>query len=192
MITNLSTADFLNNNYVVELVGGIMLSIMGLILIWFLRPRVKISSNISLLEKDNNSFYRIKVINSSYLFQLIDVQFELTMLTPKSTPNGMNLALKKIDLVSNHVWFLSRRQGFFNRLFSKDSYATYAIVITVNRDFDLKNEWKDNGTTFDLKVIAKNNFSGITSITHKKFNHYSCIKKGVFSHGNSLEIVKCE
>lgn len=187
-----SLADFFNNSYVVELAGGLMLSMMGLFLIWFLRPSVKIAPNISLVEKDNKRSYRIKVINRSYLFQLIDVQFELTMLTPKSTPNGTNLALKKIDLVSNHVWFLSRRQGFLNRLFSKDTYATYAIIITVNSDFDLKNEWKDNGTSFDLKVIAKNNFSGITSITHEKFNHYSCIKKGIYSHGNSLDIVDCD
>lgn len=189
-----SVEIFFNNNYVVELVGGLMLSLMGLFLIWFLRPKVKIAPHISHVEKDGKIFYKIKVINRSYLFQLVDVQFELTMLTPKSTPKGTNLALKKIDLVSDHVWFLSRRQGAINRLFSKDIYAAFAIVISVNPEFDLKKEWieNDNGTCFDLKVIAKNNFSGITSITHEKFNHYSCIKKGVYCHGNSLAIESCD
>ena len=117
------------------------------------------------------------------------------MLQPRSTPKGMNLAIKKIDLASDHVWFLSRRQGLINRMFSKDIYATYAIVVTIIPDFDLKKEWQknsNNGTSFDLKVIAKNNFSGITSITHEKFNHISCIKKGEYCHGNSLDIENCD
>jgi hypothetical protein len=183
--------EFFNNNYIVELFGGLMLSVMGLLLIWFLRPKVKIAPKIAHREKDGKSIYNIKVINKSYLFQLVDIKFELTMLKPKSTPKGMNLAIKKIDLASDHVWFLSRRQGAINRLFSKDLYATYAIVVTISPEFDLKKEWQvnsDNGTCFDLKVIAKNNFSGITSITHEKFNHHSCIKKGEYCHGNSLDI----
>ena len=187
--------EFFNNNYIVELFGGIMLSIMGLLLIWFLFPNVKIAPKIAYKTKEGKNIYNIKVINKSYLFQLVDINFELTMLKPKSTPKGMNLAIKKIHLVSDHVWFLSRRQGAINRWFSKDLYATYAIVVTISSDFDLKKEWQDNsenGTCFDLKVIAKNNFSGITSITHEKFNHHSCIKKGEYCHGNSLDIENCD
>jgi len=187
--------DFFNNNYIVELFGGVMLSIMGLLLIWFLRPKVKIASKIAYLFKDGKNHYYIKVINKSYLFQLVDIKFELTMLKPKATPKGMNIAIKKIELTSDHVWFLSRRQGYINRLFSNDIYATYAIVVTINPEFDLKEEWlknAENGTYFDLKVIAKNNFSGITSIVHEKFNHPSCIKNGEYCHGNSVEIENCE
>jgi hypothetical protein len=144
---------------------------------------------------DKLAIVNIKVINKSYLFQLVDIKFELTMLKPKATPKGMNIAIKKIELTSDHVWFLSRRQGYINRLFSNDIYATYAIVVTINPEFDLKEEWlknAENGTYFDLKVIAKNNFSGITSIVHEKFNHPSCIKNGEYCHGNSVEIENCE
>ncbi len=182
---------FFYNNYIVELIGGIMLSIMGLLLIWFLRPKVKIAPKIAFIEKDGKNIYNIKVINKSYIFQLVDITFELTMLKPKSTPKGMNIGIKKINLVSDHLWFLSRRQGAINRFFAKDIYATYAIVITIDPDFDLLKEWKSEENTaacFDLKVIAKNNFSGITSINHEKFNHFSCIKNGEYCHGNSLQI----
>ena len=186
-----SISTFFYNSYVIEIFGGIILSGMGLFLIWFLRPKVKISKKIAnTLIKDKN-IYSIKVINKSYLFQLVDVNFELTMLQPQATPKGMNITVRKIPLKSNHMWFLSRRKGKFNLIFSKDIYASYAIIVKIKDDFDLISEWKDKaetGTYFDLKVIAKNNFSGITSISHEKFSHYSCIKAGVFCHGNSMEI----
>ncbi|WP_405565591.1 hypothetical protein [Polaribacter sp. Asnod6-C07] len=184
-------SKFFYNSYIVEISGGIVLSAMGLFLIWFLRPKVKIAPKIASSVKGGKNIYKIKVINKSYLFQLVDIQFELTMLQPQSTPKGMNIHVKKIPLKSNHMWFLSRRKGKFHNLFSTDIYATYAILITLQDDFDLLNEWKNkaqNGTYFDLKVIAKNNFSGITSIAHEKFNHYACIKPGGYCHGNSMEI----
>jgi len=182
---------FFYNSYIVEIFGGLVLSLMGLFLIWFLRPKVKIAPQIARQEKNGKNIYTIKVINKSYIFQLVDITFEFTMLQPESTPKGMNIGIKTVTLVSDHLWFLSRRKGRINRIFSKDTYATYAIVVKVDPEFDLLNEWKPkvkNGTYFDLKVIAKNNFSGITSINHEKFNHHSCVKKGEFCHGNSMQI----
>jgi len=134
------------------------------------------------------------VINKSYLFQLLDIKFELTMLKPQTTSKGMNINLKKINLESDHVWFLSRRKGWINNIFGKDTYATYAIIITVKEEYDFYERWKEvsDEVYFDLKVISKNNFSGITSINHEKFSHPSCVKKGVFSHGNSVEIIDHE
>ena len=44
----------------------------------------------------------------------------------------------------------------------------------------------------DFKVIAKNNFSGITGINHEKYNHYSSVKEGAFCHGNSMDIEKAD
>ncbi|MGJ8760365.1 MAG: hypothetical protein ACSHXA_07445 [Polaribacter sp.] len=183
--------DFFYNSYIVEIFGGVVLSIMGLFLIWFLRPKVKIAPQIAKTEKDGKSIYTIKVINKSYLFQLVDIKFELTMLQPRSTPKGMNIAIKTIELKSDHLWFLSRRKGYISRLLKDDNYASYAIIVTVSSEFDLLEEWKpkaENGTYFDLKVIAKNNFSGITSINHEKFNHFSCVKNGEYCHGNSMTI----
>jgi hypothetical protein len=182
---------FFYNSYIVEIFGGFVLSLMGLFLIWFLSPKVKIAPQIARQEKNGKNVYTIKIINKSYLFQLVDIKFELTMLQPKSTPKGMNIGIKHVPLVSDHLWFLSRRKGKINRIFGKDTYATYAIVVTISPEFDLLNEWKpkaENGTYFDLKVIAKNNFSGITSINHEKFNHYSCVKFGEYCHGNSMQI----
>ena len=177
--------DFFYNDYVVEIFGGLLLSAMGLFLIWFLRPKVKISPIIGLeTNSKGEKEFVLKVINRSYLFQLVDVHFELSRLKPMSTPKGMNLAIKKIPLKSEHIWFLSRRK-FFSK---QDSFATYAIVLTIE-DYDLINEWKKHdGMFLDFKVIAKNNFSGITGIYHEKYNHFSCVKEGSFCHGNSMAI----
>jgi len=178
---------FFYNPYIVSIFGSVLLSVIGVFLIWFLRPKVKIAPYIAKLTKDGKDTIMLKVINKSYLFQLIDINFELTMLKPVSTPKGMNIAIEHVGLVSKHLWFLSRRK------FRKNSkgFATFAIVIRVDPEFDLIDAWKNNannGTYFDLKVIAKNNFSGITSITHQKFDHSSCIKNGEFCHGNSFDI----
>lgn len=177
--------DFFYNEYIIEIFGSILFSLMGLALIWFLRPKVKISTQIArTTDDDGNVKHTIKIINKSYLFQLIDISMELSLLKPVSSPKGMNLAIKKIPLKSDHLWFLSRRKMFT----SSTDFATYALVATLE-DIDLRNVWKNtNGAFLDLKVIAKNNFSGITGINHEKYNHFSCIKDGEFCHGNSLDI----
>ena len=106
------------------------------------------------------------------------------MLKPISTPKGMNLAIKKIPVKSDHIWFLSRR----NKSKKSGNFATYAIVIKIE-NYDLINEWKiQDGAFLDFKVISKNNFSGITGITHEKYNHHSSVKEGEFCHGNSMDI----
>jgi len=180
--------EFFYNDYIVEIFGGLCLSIMGLFLIWFLRPKVKISNSISYITKGEDVIYSIKVINKSYIFRLIDLHFELTMLKPVTSPNGMNLALKKVELKSDHVWYLSRRKP---KWLAKNDYATYAIIIKIKEGVNLLDEWKsDESVYLDFKVIAKNNFSGITSINHQKYQHSSCIEEGVFEHGNTLNIRK--
>lgn len=175
------------NDYIVEIFGGLCLSIMSLFLIWFLRPKVKISPEISRYSKGGHIVYSIKVLNKSYIFRLIDLHFELTMLKPVTSPNGMNLALKKVELKSDHVWYLSRRKP---KWFAKNDYATYAIIIKVKEGVNLLEDWDSHESVYlDFKVIAKNNFSGITSINHQKYQHSSCIETGVFEHGNTLKII---
>ena len=195
--SEISTVPFWENDWTIEIAGSLILTILGFLVIQFLRPRVKISDNIckTIDSKTGKVSYKIKVINRSFFFRLIDIHFELTLLKPKSSPKGMNLAIKQIDLISNHVWYLSRRK----LVSQKSDYATYAIVITVDKLMHMEDEkdllefWKSEDNMFlDFKVIAKNNFSGITSISHKKFDHYSSIKEGLFQHGNSLEIEKID
>lgn len=185
-----AVTKFFYNDYIVEIFGGVVLSLMGLFLVWFLRPKIKFAPHIAMEGEGDNYEFLFKVINRSFLFQLVDIHFELTMLKPVTTPKGMNIAIDHVPLKANHVWFLSRRKWNKKKQSSND-YATYAIVLTVDKEFDLLKKWKQHakdGTYFDLKVIAKNNFSGITSINHEKYSHSSCIKKGSFCHGNSMEI----
>jgi hypothetical protein len=179
------------DNLQIEIVGGIILSIFGLFLIWFLRPKVKISDEICCEEDPNTGIktFKIKVINRSYLFRLIDLNFELTMLEPVQSPSGTNLKIKTIQLKSNKVWYLSRRKIPL-KFFKKNDYASYAIIVNVDQsDTHWITNWANsNSIFFDFKVIAKNNFSGITSINHKKFNHFSDIIKGKFHHGDTMKI----
>ena len=182
----------LGNPLINELIGGVILALIGFISIWFLRPKVKISPNMAKKIGDNDkNIYSIKVINSSYIFQLLDIRFELTKLKPETASKGMNIKIKTINLKSDHIWFLSRRKGRINKLFSKNDYATYAIIIDVVEDACQIDDWKEeakNAVYYDLKVISKNNFSGITSINHEKFSDPSCIEKGKFEHGNTTTI----
>ncbi len=179
------------DNLQIEIVGGIILSAFGLFLIWFLRPKVKISDEIC-CEVDPNTgikTYKIKVINKSYLFRLIDINFELTMLKPEQSPNGTNLRIKAIKLKSDKLWYLSRRKLPF-KFFNKNDYASYAILVNIDPiDANWLTNWPNsNSIFFDFKVISKNNFSGITSISHQKYHHFSDIVNGKYLHGNTLKI----
>tara|TARA_R110002096_G_C14661308_1_gene728009 strand:+ start:12315 stop:12902 length:588 start_codon:yes stop_codon:yes gene_type:complete len=179
---------FFYNGYMVEIFGGVVLSVMTILLIWFLRPRVRIAGKISkTTDKDGDVAYVFKVMNKSRIFQLVDIKFELTKLTPNTTPHGMNIDIVTVPLRSSHIWFLSRRK---KKSKSNGDFATYAVLISPEKGYELEKEWKiERSSFYDLKVIAKNNFSGITSIMHKKFSHSkSSIKDGEFCHGNSLDI----
>ena len=72
--------------YIVELIGGLITAVFTFVVIWNLRPRMKISPNIAMITKNGQPKFSIKVINRSYVFQLIDVKFELTKLKPNTTP----------------------------------------------------------------------------------------------------------
>ncbi|ANW96738.1 hypothetical protein AXE80_10830 [Wenyingzhuangia fucanilytica] len=191
---------FFYNDYMVELFGGLIFSCFTLFMIWFLRPKMGIAPNIASrpisdfnhaeeLKNKLDNVYSIKIMNNSRIFKVLDLKFEMSILIPESSPKGQNYGIKKINLKSDRMWSLERKPLFTK---GKTEKANYALIITVDHSHDLIELLKKyGGSYYELKVIAKNNFSGITTIKTEPFTDPTSIEKGRYYFGNTFEIKKC-
>lgn len=150
-------------------------------MVYFLRPRIKISENIAYYIE--NKMYKIKVINNSYLFKLIDVKIELCKLSYDSTNGGNNVKLDHVPMVRDNIWYISAKD-FKSK---KDGHhAPYAVLFSTKED--LKEILKVNGDKLHFKVIARHGLTGLPKVKHVEYCHVSNIKHGTFKFGNNMEI----
>lgn len=102
------------NDYMVEIFGSLIFTSMTLLLIWWLRPKIKIAQNIACQkQKDYNhtkelihpleNVYVIKIMNQSKFFKALDLRFEMTLLIPESSPKGTNYSIQRIRLKSDQM-----------------------------------------------------------------------------------------
>lgn len=193
-----SVYNFFYNDYLVEIFGSLIFTSMTLLLIWWLRPKIKIAPSIaSQKQKDYNhttelkhpleNVYFIKIMNHSNFFKVLDLRFEMTLLIPESSPKGTNYSIQRIRLKSDQMWSLNRKP-----FFTKKAKANYALQVTIDHEKDILRLLKEhNGSYLEFKVVAKNNFSGITSIVVEPYRHKSSVVKGEYYYGNSFRIMRC-
>lgn len=77
-----------------------------------------------------------------------------------------------------------------------NDFGKNALRFRIESGEDLIERWKDNNGDVDkfleFKVLAKNNFSGLSRITIEKFHHPTCVYEGEFEHGDSVKISKLQ
>ena len=159
-----------------SLATGMITSFLFLLMTFYLRPRIQISDCISKLD----GIYRIKVINRSRFFKIIDVHVELSSLTYYNTPGGRNTTMENLRMGKNHIWFISSRP------FREDKTASYAVLFRTVED--LESKLKNDGT-LHFKVVAKHGLSGFPKVKNVEFHTSDRIKSGKFKFGNSMEII---
>ena len=179
---------------ILSILTGIISSIVFLVIIFILRPRLKISHEICRRfdEKTGRNVYMIKVINKSRWFKVIDVNAELISQEPVAAPvltktkncNGAtNLKLKRLKLKeeNGHIWFINRRKY-------SCKHASFAYIFTCIEDLDTL--WDENKKqTLHFKIISKHGLSGFPKLTTMEYaDKNSCIKEGRFYFGNTCEI----
>ena len=180
----------------IRVLCGLISSIIFLIIIFSLRPKIKIAPEIcKTLDKDSNTFkYFIKIINSSKFFKVIDINAELTRMIPSPSPKckensdkkkvgGNNLRLQKLILKHNHVWYLTKKS-------KKSEHATYAYIFMVTEN--VEQTWEnDKGDFLHFKIVARHGFSGFPKvITRHYIDKGSCIIEGRYAFGNTFDIIK--
>ena len=178
--TNLNMA-FFDSSWFIGIWAGFISSVLFLVFIYILRPRIKISPQISKSTKAGKTVYQIKIVNKSF-FKVIDIHFELTLMHPMGEPKGRGLKMKRIQLKADKLWYISARDTFIR----KSEYAPFAVRVIILED--LEQVWNQEEDFLDFKIIAKHGFSGFNKVIRERFNHNSCIIDGEFENGTSMVI----
>lgn len=163
-------------------IKGLIASFVFVLVLYNLRPRIKISAEIAKKTDGSGTFYKIKVINKSFFFKLYDVNAELMRSSPIGVIGGQNLILNRLTLKRDRIWYLNRR--FINK--KKDKHATFAVLFKCTDD--IEGIWNDQSSTLHFKVIAKHGLSNFPKIKTKHYHCKNCIKEGQFGFGKDFKI----
>lgn len=153
-------------------------SALFLVLLFRLRPKLEVSSEIADQSDDGGPCYAFKIVNRSR-YQAFDISLEAMLITPKQVPGGP----------VNHVTELILRKSHFQECggFSPaDKEAHYAFrVATLD---NLRDLWVSDTQYLRVNVVSRHALSGFSGVQTMIFNTKSQIKKGKHRFGNSLVV----
>lgn len=162
----------------IGIISGVISSLLFLISLFLLKPRIEISDKICTNSEFGNTYYFIKTINKTW-WTIYDIKVELSLLQTSSTKGGKIYKVDKIEL---------RREPPFQipRFSKKDKDAFYAVLFSTESDLDTL--WTKDTHSLKVVISARHNFSGFGNIfTKEYFSKEHAIHKGKFEFGNSLQ-----
>ena len=150
------------------------------VLIFFFRPRVVISKNISKVFKKGKYTYQIKVINRGRR-DLFDLKMEAFIMTPRKIEGSTIFTRKKLITIPEENSRLSRYKP-------KDEGASHAFRFTIDEELD--QIWTNNENKFlTLRFYSTDGFSGMRNFQEIEFHDKKlAIIEGDFKTGSSLDI----
>lgn len=164
-------------NIVLGVVSGIVASIIFLLSLRKMRPKICISRHIVL--KDD--IYYFKFVNKSR-HDLFDIKLEASLLTPFGDINGQNLRAVDIKLMDEVLFHIPKNQKD-----GKDPHNLFATRCRTTQD--LIKDWDNESTYIQLTIIARHSVSGINRVFKQVYHSKGCISTDKnFIGGNSLDI----
>jgi len=174
--------SILGNFWVVTyqtIILSISASIIFLVLLFLLRPRIKIADKIAFFEGK----YIIKTINRSF-FRIYDVKFQLTIKHTYGTPGGKNVRYSRLNLKRGEKLTYPRRP------FIEKKCELFEHAVLVSIEDNIREKWTNESDTLEFIVIAKHGLSSFAKIYKVKYDHLGTdIVNGEYKHGNTMEIV---
>lgn len=162
------------------IIGGIISSFIFLYLIlYYLRPRLRISQSISCVKHGDETFYLIKIVNTSK-YDVFDVRVDFfkVRLIPMSN-NKTNKRIAQLELQDNFI-------PHMNKLSSKDMSAGYAYRVVCKEN--LQDILKQNEhVILEVKIIARHGLSGLSKVFIQSYRMVD-IKNGEFNWGTDTNI----
>jgi len=191
----MTITDILDSKGFGDVVTGLTSSAVFLLLLYFLKPRVRISDFISSCY-DNDAAqqrYYFKILNRSLFFKIYDIKVRAYSCENIPSHNGDDVIFKEIELKKTNQWVMARMnfkhlwQEFFigdKRLNSRSDYAAQFSTY-VNLSDVLKQK-----SYIRIEVLAKHSLTGFSIVKTKTYKHVSNIKKGSFNSGNTCKIAE--
>lgn len=159
----------------------------------FLKPSIKISSNIAELPDMDNapSHLRFKVVNSS-LFGVYDLQVNVYEFRSINTsgPDIKTVLLCHYEGIQKGTGHL---QSAFRALFSDTKLNAVQFRFRKllgdgqaendEADKKIKKILKSSSSYIEIHVSVRHGLSGLMGNSVKRYHNQACIKKGIFEHG---------
>lgn len=179
------------DNFFDALLTGLLTSLIFLILLYFLRPKIKISDCIAEDENDSNIF-RFKIINKSF-FSIYDIKVRMFQCNEINGINAKNTKFEKLELKVSNIWTIppfNIRHLFQKEESEKNIKGKTNYAATFRTDDAKMKEWgKDENTYLTVEILAKHGFSGFSKVFTKDYHSPKHkLKKGKFLSGNSCFI----
>ena len=160
--------------------GGLIASMIFFTVIRMHRPKLTISPYIAKTGKANRKRYVVKILNKGKR-SIVNLKFELLLVTKKTAPSGMVNKTKALKLEKDSAFIL-----YPNSKIKQN--GSYARRIYTKEDLDRL--WSDDSFSFLIfRVYGCDKLSGFTKIFEQKFYKRNIsIKSGEFHSGDSFEI----
>lgn len=162
----------------IGVLGSVIASVLFLLTLYALRPKIEFSPYIADQSKNDDHVYAFKIINRSR-WPLTHLEFELTLITPKSVHGGVVLTNDLLPLIKNKIFEV----GKFDK---KDKEAQFAVRI--GAPIDLRARCVGEGQFLYLTVSAQHSLSGFQKVFTKHYHLESDIKKGKHEYGLGLDV----
>lgn len=185
LISLFSFPDYSIESILFSLVIGVLSSFIFIfLLLYLMRPRIKISPNICYLrmEPDNEYYYVFKIVNKS-LFYAFDINIKLVKKEPYMVNKGqkINRRIKEINTSSKHLNHLPRSR-------KKIGYGDHAYLIRTKHD--IRSDIENKDVSVKLSVGSKHGLSNLARVVTQDFLYVDVIKiDKEFRFGTSLDVV---
>jgi hypothetical protein len=156
------------------------------LLLFLLRPKIKISPNICCkndsFDNTEHNVYLIKVINTS-LFSGYDINVELSSLVSYPVRDGRNFRYTRIPMKVEKLDFIAR----YKFGWKKKNYGDFACLFRCYEDLD--KILKEDSNSIKFQVTLRHGVTGLSRVFNTEYALSSDIKHGHFSFGNNFNIV---
>lgn len=164
----------------IGVIGSLVASIIFLLIVRSFRPRLEISPQIAEWGPNGSRSQVIKIVNKGSR-SIVDLRFELLLVTLKSVPDGILRSTKTVKL--------KKPEAFILYNFSKsDKDAKYARRISIYED--LNEIWNADDQQFLLfRVYAHDEVSGLAKLFEMEYRtKRNSLLAGQFHSGNTFSI----
>ena len=166
----------IEENLLIGVVSGIVASAFFTIILFLIKPKIKISDKICCETYQGKDIYRIKIVNHTP-FMLTNIRYKL--LYCKMHGDGIT-TIEEVVPRKSPVICIDKYNIF-------DKEAKYAIRISY--DIDLGKYNIDEDSKFEFVFIADHSLSNTTTCVKKEYFSENIIN-GVFESGMSTKIIR--
>lgn len=162
----------------VSVFTGFIGSLLVVLFLYSLRPRLEISHEVSEQVGESGRSYGFKLINKTP-YPIFDVQIIIELITPKSVPGGQIISTRKLKLTNGKFFVVAK----FDK---SDKVAKFAFRVRTYED--IRELWTADSQYLRISVVGRHALSGIYGVFQHSYFTRGDIKVGSHQYGLGLYV----